>query len=73
MKAAGALIGLPRGELRHNIRCLDYPTGHEGLSAMGYNARNDEIRDNIERMRRYREAYGCFEVSAAAIVGQNHG
>jgi hypothetical protein len=24
---------------------------------MGYNARNDEIRDNIERMRRDREAY----------------
>jgi hypothetical protein len=24
---------------------------------MGYNARNDEIRDNIERMRREREAY----------------
>jgi hypothetical protein len=25
--------------------------------AMGYNRRNYEIRDNIERMRRYREAY----------------
>jgi hypothetical protein len=25
--------------------------------AMGYNRRNDEIRDNIERMRRDREAY----------------
>ena len=24
---------------------------------MGYNQRNDEIRDNIERMRREREAY----------------
>ena len=24
---------------------------------MGYNARNDEIRDNVERMRREREAY----------------
>jgi hypothetical protein len=24
---------------------------------MGYNHRNDEIRDNIERMRREREAY----------------
>lgn len=24
---------------------------------MGYNARNDEIRDNMERMRREREAY----------------
>ena len=24
---------------------------------MGYNARNNEIRDNIERMRRDREAY----------------
>jgi hypothetical protein len=24
---------------------------------MGYNQRNDEIRDNIERMRRDREAY----------------
>jgi hypothetical protein len=24
---------------------------------MGYNARNDEIRDNIERMRGDREAY----------------
>jgi len=24
---------------------------------MGYNRRNDEIRDNIERMRREREAY----------------
>jgi hypothetical protein len=24
---------------------------------MGYNQRNDEIRDNVERMRREREAY----------------
>jgi hypothetical protein len=24
---------------------------------MGYNRRNDEIRDNVERMRREREAY----------------
>jgi hypothetical protein len=28
-------------------------SGHEGASAdMGYNARNDEIRDNITRMKR---------------------
>jgi hypothetical protein len=25
---------------------------HEGLRAMGYNARNDEIRDNVTRMHR---------------------
>jgi hypothetical protein len=25
---------------------------HSGLGAMGYNARNDEIRDNVARMRR---------------------
>ena len=31
-------------------------TGYEGLTAMGYNARNDEIRDNITRMRREWEA-----------------
>jgi hypothetical protein len=30
--------------------------GHEGLRAMGYNARNDEIRDNVTRMRREWEA-----------------
>jgi hypothetical protein len=29
---------------------------HEGLRAMGYNARNDEIRDNVTRMRREWEA-----------------
>jgi hypothetical protein len=29
---------------------------NEGLSAMGYNARNDEIRDNVTRMRREWEA-----------------
>ena len=29
---------------------------HEGLRAMGYNARNDEIRDNVTRMRRDWEA-----------------
>jgi hypothetical protein len=33
---------------------------------MGYNARNNEIRDNIERMRRDREAYA----DALAIVRQ---
>ena len=33
-------------------------TGHSAVpfSAMGYNARNDEIRDNVTRMRREREA-----------------
>ena len=31
-------------------------TGHDGLRAMGYNARNDEIRDNVTRMRREWEA-----------------
>jgi hypothetical protein len=30
--------------------------GHEGRRAIGYNARNDEIRDNITRMRREWEA-----------------
>jgi hypothetical protein len=29
----------------------------EASRAVGYNQRNDEIRDNIERMRRDREAY----------------
>ncbi len=33
---------------------------------MGYNARHDEIRDNVERMRREREAYA----DALAIVRQ---
>ncbi len=33
---------------------------------MGYNQRNDEIRENIERMRREREAYA----DASAIVQQ---
>jgi hypothetical protein len=32
-------------------------TGHDGLRAMGYNARNDEIRDNVTRMRRDWEAH----------------
>jgi len=27
------------------------------IKAMGYNARNDEIHENLERMRREREAY----------------
>jgi hypothetical protein len=30
--------------------------GHEELRAMGYNARNDEVRDNVTRMRRDWEA-----------------
>ena len=29
---------------------------HNGLRAMGYNARNDEIHDNVTRMRREWEA-----------------
>ena len=33
---------------------------------MGYNARNDEIHENLERMRREREAYE----DALAIVRQ---
>jgi hypothetical protein len=33
---------------------------------MGYNARNDEIHENLERMRRKREAYE----DALAIVRQ---
>jgi hypothetical protein len=33
---------------------------------MGYNARNDEIHENLERMRREREAYE----NALAIVRQ---
>jgi hypothetical protein len=33
---------------------------------MGYNARNDEIHENLERMRRKREAYE----DSLAIIGQ---
>ena len=29
---------------------------HNGVGAMGYNARNDEIRDNVTKMRREWEA-----------------
>jgi hypothetical protein len=38
---------------------------------MGYSRRNDEIRDNIERMRREREAYAdagdCGAIQRAAF------
>jgi hypothetical protein len=41
---------------------VTYHVLDEGLRAMGYNARNDEIRDNVTRMRqweaqRYRVRY----------------
>jgi hypothetical protein len=35
---------------------------------MGYNARNDEIRDNVTRRHREREAPGCNDYGRPRII-----
>ena len=46
---------------------------HNGLQAMGYNARNDEIRDNVTRMREWeaqRDALATVRPLQCNTLGQ---